>query len=181
MTYHFEQLKDEYTRRWASFLINKDPDLITKVARRLAGSADRYKTIQSAIGCPWRWIACVHEREASQAWNLSLAQGDPWAQVSIHVPKGRGPFTSWEDAAIDALKLEDLDKVTDWSVESQLFHFEAYNGWGYRSRGMISPYVWSYTDQYHSGKFVADHIVDRTVYDRQIGCAPMLKRLLDAG
>jgi lysozyme family protein len=34
----------------------------------------------------------IHEREASQSWKANLAQGDPWNAVSIHIPRGRGPF-----------------------------------------------------------------------------------------
>jgi lysozyme family protein len=183
MTYTFDQLKDEYTKRWGSFLITKDPDLITKVAERLARSADRYKTVQNATGVPWEWIAVVHEREASQAWSLSLAQGDPWNHVSTHVPAGLGPYNSWEEAAIDALELPQhaLDKVTDWSPEMMLYSAEKWNGWGPRYKGYVTGYLWSYTDQYIGGKFVADHVWDKSVYDKQIGVAPILKKLLEAG
>ena len=50
-------------------------------------------------------IAAIHEREASQSWNKQLAQGDPLNQVSTNVPRGMGPFNTWEEGAIAALQL----------------------------------------------------------------------------
>ena len=44
------------------------------------------------VGVPWHVIAVIHEREASQDWAGSLAQGDRWDRVSVNEPKGRGPF-----------------------------------------------------------------------------------------
>src|ERR1700683_1070068 len=75
------------------------------VARRLVApnAKEPYQAVSSVTSVPWFVIAVIHEREASQSWKANLAQGDPWNKVSIHVPKGRGPFNSWQDAAVDAL------------------------------------------------------------------------------
>jgi lysozyme family protein len=62
----------------------------------------RYVAVSDKTGVPWFVIAVIHEREASQSWRANLAQGDPWNRVSVHVPKGRGPFKSWEDAIVAA-------------------------------------------------------------------------------
>ena len=77
--------------------------------------------------------AVVHERESSQNWNGSLAQGDPWNLVSTHVPAGRGPFKSWEDAAVDALVNchPFAARNMDWSIGGTLTMLEQYNGLGY--------------------------------------------------
>jgi len=37
-------------------------------------------------------IAVIHEREASQRWDRSIAQGDPWKKVSIHCAQGLRPI-----------------------------------------------------------------------------------------
>jgi peptidoglycan hydrolase-like protein with peptidoglycan-binding domain len=58
---------------------------------------------------------------------------------------------------------------------------EAYNGWGYFYRGANSAYVWSWTSQYSSGKFVSDGKWSATAVDQQPGCAAMLRGLIDAG
>ena len=51
---------------------------------------------------------------------------------------------------------------------------EQYNGLGYASKGLPSPYVWSGTDQYVSGKYVADGVFSATTVDKQLGCAGLI-------
>jgi lysozyme family protein len=55
---------------------------------------------------------------------------------------------------------------------------EEYNGLGYAAHGVPSAYVWSGTDQYVSGKFVADHVYRAGVIDVQEGCAPLLATMM---
>jgi len=110
----------------------------------------------------------------------SIAQGDPWNKVSIHVPKGRGPFASWKDAAIDAL-VNCAPKAAswpDWKIGGALTLLEEYNGLGYAARGLPSPYIWASTDQYKKGKFVSDGHFDPNVVDSQLGCAALLNRMM---
>lgn len=64
------------------------------IARSLVAAKERYQAVQGRTGVPWPVIAVIHERESSQSWGRSLAQGDPWDRVSTHVPAGRGPFAS---------------------------------------------------------------------------------------
>ncbi len=52
---------------------------------------------------------------------------------------------------------------------------EQYNGLGYASKGLPSPYIWAGTDQYTKGKYVADHVYDPNAVDQQLGCAGLLK------
>lgn len=131
-------------------------------------------------GVPWWFIAVVHEREASQSWIGSLAQGDPWDEVSTHVPAGRGPFRSWDDAAVDALLncSPFAGHNRDWTIGGALTMMEQYNGLGYASHHVPSPYVWSGTDQYTSGKYVRDGFYDPSVVDQQLGCAGMLMTMM---
>src|SRR5258705_13854553 len=93
--------------RWSAMRVTGNVPTIDAVARRLIGprARVRYKAAEERTGVPWWFIAVVHEREASQSWAANIAQGDPWNRVSTHVPAGRGPFTSWEDAAFDALAM----------------------------------------------------------------------------
>jgi len=55
---------------------------------------------------------------------------------------------------------------------------EIYNGLGYASRGRPSPYVWSGTDQYISGKYIADGVYDPNAVDKQLGCAGLLMAMM---
>ena len=146
------------------------------VAMRLVGAKARYLGIQKRTGVPWFIVAVIHEREASQNWDRSIAQGDPWRSESVHVPKGRGPFQSWEEAAFDALQncAPYAAKWKDWSAGGAMTLLEEYNGLGYANRGVPDPYIWSGTDQYVRGKYVADHIYDPNEIDHQLGCAGLL-------
>jgi lysozyme family protein len=149
-------------------------------ARLIAATAKvRYQTVSAATNVPWYVIAVIHERESSQSWLAGLAQGDPWNRVSIHVPRGIGPFPSWEAAAEYALKEcgPYAARWTNWTIGGLLTLLEEYNGLGYAAHGVPSPYVWASTDQYHSGKYVADGHYDPNAIDHQLGCAALLARM----
>ena len=162
-------------RRWSIAKMTRGPEF-GMPARRLVAAKNRYLAVQAQTGVPWFIIAVIHERESSQRWDRSLAQGDPWNAVSVHVPRGRGPFKSWEEAAIDALAAchPFLAKQKDWTAGPALTHLENYNGLGYANRGIPSPYVWSGTDQYRSGKYVSDGVFDPNAVDKQLGCAGLI-------
>lgn len=165
--------------RWnAASVVPSLIPLVDGVSHKLVACKARYQTVEAKTHVPWPVIAVIHERESSQSWAASLAQGDPWNRVSIHVPKGRGPFDSWEAAAEDALATcEHADKWHDWSIGGALTFLEEYNGLGYAARGIPSPYVWASTDQYRSGKYIADGHFDPNAVDHQIGCASLLARM----
>lgn len=167
--------------RWLSMKIRPERAAeFAPVARRLCAAKARYLTVEKATDVPWWFTAVTHQRESSQSWTRSLAQGDPWDRVSIHVPAGRGPFKSWEDAAIDALVNcpPYAARNKDWSPGGAMTMLERYNGVGYANRGIPSPYVWSGTDQYASGKYVADGVFDPQTVDKQLGCAPLIKSMM---
>jgi hypothetical protein len=52
------------------------------------------------------------------------------------------------------------------------------NGLGYAARGRPSPYIWSGTDQYRSGKYVRDGVYDPDAVDSQLGCAGLLMAMM---
>lgn len=165
-------------KKWqvARFTRNMDA-----AAQRLIAAKPRYQAVTKRTGVPWPIIAVIHERESAQSWSRSLAQGDPWDRVSVHVPAGRGPFASWEDAAVDALVncAPHAARWRDWSIGGALTLLEQYNGLGYARRGVPSPYVWAGTDQYRSGKYVRDGVYDPQAVDRQPGCAGLLKAMME--
>jgi hypothetical protein len=55
---------------------------------------------------------------------------------------------------------------------------EQYNGLGYATRGLPSPYIWSGTDQYAKGKYVRDGVFDSNVVDSQLGCAGLILAMM---
>jgi lysozyme family protein len=163
------------SKRWADAKPTRD---FSGIAKRLVEPAAkaRYQAVAARTGVPWFAIAVIHERECSQSWGGSLAQGDPWNRKSVHVPAGRGPFKSWEDCAVDALVncAPYAARWKDWSIGGLLTLLEQYNGLGYAARGLPSPYIWSGTDQYHSGKYIRDGVFDPNAVDAQLGCAGLL-------
>lgn len=141
-----------------------------QIALSVWGSQDR-----------WWFVAIVHEREASQNFKLSIAQGDPWNEVSTHVPRGIGPFKSFNEAAVFTLTrcTPYPAKWADWSAGGVLTLFESYNGYGYEDyHDEPSPYDWGATNIEQIGKYVADGKYSSTTWDTQIGCAAMLKQMM---
>jgi lysozyme family protein len=172
-------LKIANAKRWA---VAKPTRNFATVAKYLTDNVAKpqYLAVEKLTGVPWAIIAVIHEREASQRWDANLAQGDRYDQVSTHEPKGRGPFKSWQDAALDALTncSPYAARNRDWSIGGALTLLEEYNGLGYAARGLPSPYLWSGTDQYKTGKFIADGRFDATVIDQQLGCAGLLMAMM---
>lgn len=164
-------------RRWADAKLTRN---VVSIAKSLVAAKARYKAVEARTGVPWFVISVIHEREASQRWDTQLGQGDPLGKVSVHVPAGRGPFETWEDGAVDALVEcgPYAARNKDWSAGGTLTLLEQYNGLGYANRGLPSPYVWSGTDQYRSGKYVRDGVYDPNVVDIQPGCAALLKSMM---
>jgi lysozyme family protein len=113
-----------------------------------------------------------------------LHNGDPLSHRTVNVPRGRlpaphePPFT-WERSARDALALDGFDKVNDWSLERLCYELEKYNGFGYRAHGVNSPCLWSYSNQYHSGKYVRDGVFSHSAVSRQAGAMPIFKSLME--
>jgi len=170
-------LKAANEKRWINAKVVRN---FAPTARRLVAAKSRYQVVAARTGVPWWVIAVIHQRESSQSWSRSLAQGDPWNRISVHVPAGRGPFASWEEAAMDALVncAPRAARNKDWSVGGTLTKLEEYNGLGYAARGRPSPYIWAGTNQYHSGKYVRDGVYDPATVDSQPGCAGLLLAMM---
>src|SRR5688572_17535260 len=176
-------LAEKNKLRWDNMHIpaNKGP-LFKAVADRLLFNRPRYEAVSKALkskgyDIPWEFIAVTHQREASGDFSRYLGNGQPLNKKTTIVPRGRGPFSSFEEGAIDALLNAPpyAAKNKDWTIGGTLAKLEEYNGLGYASKGVPSPYVWAGTDQYVKGKYVADHVYDPEHVDTQLGCAGLLK------
>ncbi|MGA1801493.1 peptidoglycan-binding protein [Rhizobium sp. HT1-10] len=152
---------------------------IEAMSAKISANRARYDAVSIKTGVPWDVIAVIHSRESSCNFAGVLHNGEHiigTGRKTTLVPKGRGPFGTWEDAAIDALMncAPYAGKNTDWSLANTLDLLESYNGLGYRKKGLPSPYLWAGTGQYTSGKYVADGHFDPGVVDQQIGAAAIL-------
>lgn len=167
--------------RWARAKFTRSTK-INAAAAKIAANRARYEVVEKATGVPWDVIGVIHYRESSNDFAGVLHNGQKIigkGKKTTLVPKGRGPFSTWEQAAIDALANchPYLAKNKDWSIGTTLDKLEAYNGLGYRNKGMPSPYLWAGTDQYEKGKYVADGKFDPNHVDQQLGVAPILMKL----
>ena len=174
-------LRTSYANSWAAMKVK--PNLIPQlkaIADNFAANRARYDAVQQATETPWWWAAIAHKRESDCDFSTYLGNGDPLNRVTRDVPSGRGPFPTWQAGAIDALHYDGIDKWTDWSIEGALYKFEAWNGWGYRGK-TNSPYLWAWTNQYESGKYIADGNYSASAIDHQPGCAAMLWQMIQMG
>jgi hypothetical protein len=100
--------------------------------------------------------------------------------VSVDVPRGLGPYQDWGDACVAAYGIDQLDKVgaPDWTWTRSCYEGELYNGFGPRAHGRRTGYLWSWTNIYTGGKYVADGKWDPDTQDQQCGMVAMMTALL---
>lgn len=181
-----DQLETEYEELYGSMILRDEYRAeVASAATRAVAHQNQYATVADHVGVPWWWIACVHQLESGANFHTHLHNGDSLSARTVHVPAGRplngNPPFRWEDSAIDALQYEKLDQWDQWDLAGSLFQMEKYNGFGYRRRGVHTPYLWSGSYWYVKGKFVADDRYDPEAVSKEIGCAVLLHRLVDTG
>jgi lysozyme family protein len=183
-------LRDEYDFLFDNCLIRANTlSQVEKIISAVVGNQGRYEAVSHTAGggIPWYFIAVIHTMESSLNFNTHLHNGDPLTARTVHVPAGRpkvgAPPFAWEESAADALRLKKLDRWSDWSVAGLLYKLEEYNGWGYRSSHpeVLSPYLWSFSNHYTSGKYKADGVWSDSLVSKQCGAAVILRRMLENG
>lgn len=183
----YESLREEYATLWASMEVraSKAAD-IDATARKIIAKKTRYAAVQEATNVPWYLVGMIHAMESGCNFATHLHNGDPLSARTVLVPAGRpkappadGKMYSWKESACDALLMKGLDKIADWPVERICYELERYNGFGYRSfhADVLSPYLWSGTNHYSRGKYVADGKWSSTAVSGQSGAVAILKRI----
>ena len=183
-----DALRAEYTNLFATCQLSPASQAaIDSMVDRIVQNQARYQSVASQLSIPWYFVGTIHSLEASLNFNSHLHNGDPLTQRTVHVPAGRPsagnpPFT-WEASALDALTLDGLDQVTDWTTPGTLYQMEKYNGFGYRTKHpeVLTPYLWSMSNHYTEGKFTADGLFDPDAVSTQIGGAVILRRMAERG
>lgn len=137
-------------------------------------------------GVPWWFIAAIHWREAACDFSGILHNGEKiigTGKKTRLVPQGRGPFSTWEHAAVDALKYQKLTDNKDWTMGRVLQLLELYNGTGYLKYHpeQMSPYLWSYSNLVSPrGRYTSDGKYDpNALAETYAGAAVILKMLLE--
>jgi lysozyme family protein len=177
------KLSNEYQELFESAVVNTVKQPAVKVMKdKITANRSRYEEVEQSTKVPWFVVATIHSLEGSLNFKTHLHNGDPLTARTVHVPKGRPlgkpPFT-WEESATDALQFDGLTTVTKWTLPMILFKLEGFNGFGYRTRHpeVLTPYLWSFTNHYQKGKFVADGKFDPNAVSKQCGGAAILKAL----
>ena len=149
--------------------------------KRIRQGKPNYQLVEQEIGVPWLFVGIIHGMECGFNFSGHMHNGDPLTARTVQVPKGyprtgTPPFT-WLQSALDAMRLKKFDQERDWSIPHMLYLLEAYNGFGYRRRGLPSPYLWSFSNIYSKGKFVKDGKFDPEAVSKQCGAGLMLKAM----
>ncbi len=177
----------EYIKLYDTMKIKKSKlNRVDKLVDKILSNKQRYKKVSNVLKCPWYLVAVIHNMESGQRFDRHLHNGDPLTARTKHYPPGRpkkgNPPFSWEESAIDALKLQRVHKVSKWDLPTLLYKIEEYNGWGYRKYHHInSPYLWSWSNHYKSGKYVADGKWSNSAVSAQCGAVVLLKRMEQRG
>jgi lysozyme family protein len=182
-----QTLRREYENLFNTCIIRPErAQAVEDIIANLQTNKMRYQNVGDTLGVPWFFAAVIHNMESSLNFEKHLHNGDPLTKRTVHVPKGRPktgnpPFT-WEESANDALSLKGLGSQTDWSLSGTLYQLERYNGWGYRlyHPHVLSPYLWSFSNHYKSGKYIADGTWSDTAVSKQCGAAVLLRRMAES-
>ena len=157
---------------------------------------DRYQELADEIGVPPELIAVIHYRENTKDYlegnfNVYLHNGEQLGKKTEKVPKGIY-FDNFDLAAEDAIKAKEnyIEKyhltAESNDIVAMMCFAEVYNGLGYYNNGHISPYLYSGTNIYTSGKYVEERndkgqyvsVYKEEVVDSQIGAYILLNSIL---
>ena len=167
-----------------NILVSNIPFQVDAIARAIIANRAIYQSVSGVFPNPIKWfhIGLIHKMEGNLNFNTYLGNGQVLSKVTTKVPKGRGPFPSFKAGAVDAIKLDKLNLVQDWSIGNTLYILEGFNGYGYsKYKGINSPYLFSGSNQYVSGYYPDDSVYSKTTVSQQIGIALIYKRMIDLG
>lgn len=150
---------------------------VTAIAQKIVTVRQRFAHVSAVTGIPIDWMGASFYRESDLNFACSPAQGDRWDRRSVNVPRGLGPYNSWDESALVAYHIDGIDLVgaPNWDWPRKCYDSEIMNGFGYRDRWHIrSPYVVGGTNLQQRGKYVRDGVFDPDVMDTQIGMLPIM-------
>ena len=160
-------------------------DDVAGIVHHILDFQERYAGVETTTGVPWFVVAVIHNLECGLSFNAHLHNGDPLTARTVNDPKGRptkgSPTFDWTASALDALQYDALTSWDDWSVPGICYKLEGYNGWGYRSHGVHTPYLWSFSNHYTDGKYISDGVWSDAAISRQCGAAVILRRMAEKG
>lgn len=188
-----------YRRAWAQCEIREGYEQKTHAAMRLVlAGTERYTEVAKRIGARntfnfARILGVIHFKEASCDFMGVLHNGQKIVgtqKKTTIVPIGRGPFSTWENSAVDAIVTDRkrwdplLQGSTD--IGAILRAIERFNGLGYisgKGKADTSPYLWGCsTINDGTGRYTRDGVYDpKAQNDSSPGAALLLKQFARSG
>jgi len=165
-----------YLYLWQTMMLKplKYPE-VQEAVKIIREGEHNYKYVEKKTGVDWRIVGVIHYMEASCNFRRQLFNGEDWRERTKLHPKGLGPWFTWESAAVDVFKDSAYPNYPD--IPETLRLLESHNGRGYVYRNLNSPYLWSYSNHYDKGKYIADGKFDGEAVSKQVGAAVLLKML----
>lgn len=188
-----------YRRMWAACKIDPGKEgQVSSTMKLIERGMDRYLKVAQMLGAkdPQNFaylLGVIHYKEASCDFRGVLHNGEKiigTGKKTTLVPKGRGPFDTWEAAAVDAIGIESSRWKTLLSgshdIGDILYALERYNGTGYISgagKAENSPYLWACSNiNDDKGKYVSDGKFDPNAGTNETeGAALLLKQFSQSG
>lgn len=177
--------REQYQELFDTMVIDESHiDEIKEACNLVAANQTRYENLVQSLNqkCPWYAIGIIHYMECDCNFNEHIHNGNPLTGRTYDAPANRPiadpinpPNYSWEESATDWMVLKGWSKWIDWQVPDILARAEINNGTGYNNHGILTPYLWSYTNHYQSGKYVSDGTFSPTAVSKQVGAAILLK------
>jgi lysozyme family protein len=181
-----KELRDEYQKLWDSMMPMYHTSYIKIIANKIVSLKEEYLKVEKETKVPWYVVGCIHYMEAGLNFSKQIHNGESWSKKTTLVPVGLGPWNSWEDAALDAMETLHLKMFKtlgffSWGIPEICFCFESHNGWGYRKyhSHVKSPYLWSFSNHYDSGKYIADGKWSDTAVSKQMGAMTIIREIFE--
>ena len=155
----YEATRKGYANLWDTCTIKaSDAKNADKFAKLIIKGETKYRQVEAVTGVYWAFIGALHMRESSCSFAGVLHNGEKiigTKRKTRLVPAGRGPFATWQEAAIDALSLKShLWIGRDWCPALMGYVSECFNGLGYVGKGVNSAYCWAGSNHEQTGKYV---------------------------
>jgi lysozyme family protein len=179
----FANLEPDYNKLIPHAYIKsgREGELRKACVENLLPHLDLYKEVEARTGVPAAWSMATAMREMSGNVNCYIGNGQSLHRRTTIVPIGRGPFNSFLDGCIDAFRIDGLLGLPPeiWrKLAFSCYKHEGFNGWGYRAKGLPSPYVFGATAVQRPGKFPRDHVWDPNMWDPQLGTLSIIEELV---
>lgn len=179
-----------YQHLWDTMVIRPEwQSIVAGTVHTIKNNQSTYELFVQSFNkdLPWYVVAAVHMMEASGKFDCHLHNGDSLKQRTTHEPKGRpikdplagkGKAYMWHESAKDALAMKSWHLFHVWDIPHILYRLELYNGMGYVKRRINTPYLFSSTNHYTKGKYVADGHYDPNAVSKQVGAAAIIRMLV---